>query len=109
MKSTLFPPWFVPRGVFRKIEQLLPSIYHQRFALYFRKHGCVRCKKQNYLYGANGLCLHCLGLINDRLKQIDRQMKRKEQGKKRQTASRFAHSVAAARALLRDMKPRRSC
>jgi hypothetical protein len=71
----LFPPWFLSRAVIRQVEALLPSHYHKRFRFYFDRYGCIRCNRKRVLYGANGLCLACVGLVSDRLERVDAKLK----------------------------------
>jgi hypothetical protein len=75
MKTAIIPPWFLSRTVLNEIQKLVPRDYHRRFRTYFDRYGCIRCEKIEVLYGCNGLCLACLGLISDRLKRL----KQKEQ------------------------------
>lgn len=77
-RTRIFPPWFLSRAALQQIELLVPPEYHRRFRTYFDRYGCVRCDKKNVLYGCNGLCLACVGLISDRLKRIDQKMKRQQ-------------------------------
>jgi hypothetical protein len=69
-------PWFVPRDVYLQIYELVPKVYFRRFSAYFRRYGCLRCGRKRVLYGANVLCLYCLGLVSDRLKICDRLLER---------------------------------
>jgi len=100
----LFPPWFVPMEVYRQIERLLPSYYHQRFRLYFDRHGCIRCKRKKVLYGCSGLCISCLPLIEGRLKQVDKDIRRLHGEKKYPPAKRFLSGRESARELLADLR-----
>jgi len=99
-----FPPWFVPMDVLRQLEKLLPVYYHQRFRLYFDKHGCVHCKRKNILYGCNGLCVSCLPLITARLRQIDKDMKWKYGKQQSGSADRFLQRRECAQQLLADLR-----
>ena len=103
-KPHLFPPWFLTRKTMRKIEALLPYYYHMRFRFYFDRYGCVRCSRKNVVYCASGLCLACVGLINDRLKRTDRAMKRKYGMSPDIPCKRFLKRVSSARALLADLR-----
>jgi hypothetical protein len=72
----LIPPWFLSGSVRRQVEALLPGYYHKRFRLYFDRYGCVRCSRKRVLYAGSGLCVHCIGLVSDRLKRLDAKLKR---------------------------------
>ena len=71
----IFPPWFLSREVIKEVAALLPSYYHKRFRVYFDRYGCLRCNRKRVLYGGNGLCLTCIGLVGDRLKRLDQKLK----------------------------------
>jgi hypothetical protein len=77
MKAVMFPPWFLTRTVLKEIQKLVPPDYHRRFRAYFDHYGCVRCEKTDVLYGCNGLCLACVGLISDRMKSLKRKQREK--------------------------------
>lgn len=100
----LFPPWFVPMEVFKQFQRLLPSVYHQRFRLYFDRYGCIRCKRKQVLYGCSGLCISCLPLVDSRLRQVDKDMKKLYGGKKTAPAKRFLSGRESARQLLADLR-----
>jgi hypothetical protein len=70
MKSEVLPSWFLSRTVLTEIQKLVPTDYHRRFRAYFNRYGCIRCEKTDVLYGCNGLCLPCVGLVSDRLKRL---------------------------------------
>jgi hypothetical protein len=97
-------PGFVSQDVYLKIYKLVPKIYFQRFSTYFKRYGCLRCSRKRTLYGANGLCLHCLGLVSDRLKACDRALAQQYEAKKDSGRSeRFLHRVNSAKHLLSDL------
>jgi hypothetical protein len=103
-KLRFFPPWFVPMNVFRQIQAMLPRYYHDRLRLYFDRHGCMRCKRKDRLYFGSGFCRVCLPLVTDRLKQIDKEMKKIYAGERAEPAQRFLSGRAKARALLADLR-----
>jgi hypothetical protein len=99
-----YVPWFVSRDVYLRMYELLPKIYFKRFSKYFKRWGCLRCCRKRALYGANGLCLYCLGLISDRLKTVDRLLELEQRRKKHNGKSeRFLHRVLTAQHLLGDL------
>ena len=97
-------PWFVTKDTVRKIESLLPYYYHVRFRLYFDRYGCVRCARKNVIYGCNGLCLPCVGIITNRLKQTDRQMRRRYAKQPGPPSKAFLRRLTSARELLADFR-----
>jgi hypothetical protein len=99
-----FPPWFVSRDVYEQMQELLPSLYHHRFRFYFDRYGCIRCKRKNIMYGCSGLCVECLPLIEGRLKQIDKEMRRIHDSSKNPPAQRFLAGREKARELLADLR-----
>jgi|SRR5271157_1281857 len=99
----LFPPWFLTMEVRAQIEALLPYDYHKRFRFYFDRYGCVRCEQKKAVYGCSGLCLHCLGLISDRLKRGDKIIERHFR-RVRVPAEHFLKRRETAIALLADVK-----
>lgn len=104
IRKGLFPPWFVPMGVFKQFQRLLPALYHQRFRLYFDRYGCIRCKRKQVLYGCSGLCSSCLPLVDSRLRQVDKDMKKLYGGTKVAPAKRFLSGRESARQLLADLR-----
>lgn len=100
----LFPPWFVPMDVYRRIQAMLPRFYHDRLRLYFDRYGCLRCRRKDRLYCGSGLCMACLPLIEGRLKQVDKLMKKKRVEKSSAPAERFLKGRANARLLLGDLR-----
>jgi len=104
VQNGLFPPWFVPMEVFKQFQRLLPALYHQRFRLYFDRYGCIHCKCKKVLYGCSGLCISCLPLVDSRLRQVDKDMKRLHGGKKIAPAKRFLSGRESARQLLADLR-----
>jgi len=97
-------PGFVSQQVYLKLYKLVPKIYFKLFSTYFKRYGCLRCNRKRALYGANGLCLHCLGLVSDRLKVCDRILTQKAKAKNDLGRSdRFLHRVKSAKHLLSDL------
>jgi hypothetical protein len=107
----IYVPWFVSKPVYQKMYQLMPKIYFRRFSTYFKRYGCLRCGRRLALYGANGMCLKCLGVVTERLKVCDRILKTRYKERSRK-ADRYLHRATTARAMLADLvaahKPPRS-
>ncbi len=90
--------------LFKQFQRLLPALYHQRFRLYFERYGCIRCKRKQVLYGCSGLCISCLPLVDSRLRQVDKDMKKLYGDKKPVSAKRFLSGRDSARELLSDLR-----
>jgi hypothetical protein len=90
--------------VFKQFQRLLPALYHQRFRLYFDRYGCIHCKRRQVLYSCSGLCISCLPLVDGRLRQVDKDMKKLYGGKKCAPAKRFPSGRESARQLLADLR-----
>lgn len=97
-------PWFLTKEIVKKIEDLLPYYYHVRFRLYFDRYGCVRCARKNVIYRCNGLCEPCVGMITNRLKWADRQMKRRYARQPGPPSKAFLKRLTSARDLLADFR-----
>ena len=100
----LIPPWFLSGSVKREVEALLPGYYHKRFRLYFDRYGCVRCSRKRVLYAGSGLCVHCIGLIGDRLKRLDAKLKGVAASDPRAGNQAFLRRRRTARELLADFR-----
>jgi hypothetical protein len=98
------PVWFLNEGVKRQIDRILPSYYRRRFRVYFDRFGCVRCDRKKTLYGGNGLCLKCLGLVSDRLDRIDARLKKTQEPEERTPTKAFLRRRRTARELLADFR-----
>lgn len=100
----VYPPMFISNEVKRQINSILPSHYKARFRAYFDRYGCIRCKRKLVEYSGNGFCIHCLGLISDRLEVIDAKLG--FAGKRRPVTStkKFLSRREAARDLLADFR-----
>lgn len=100
----VFPVWFLTEDIKRQIDRVLPSYYRRRFRFYFDRYGCVRCNRKNVLYGGNGLCLPCLGLVGDRLKRIDGRLRQTQEQPEGRPTQAFLRRRRAARELLADFR-----
>ncbi len=90
--------------VFKQIEKLLPYYYHKRFRFYFDRYGCVRCERKDVIYGCSGLCLHCLGLVSDRLKRSDQIMAKRYKKVSAGLSKSFLKRRESAREILADVQ-----
>ena len=106
-RLVIFPPWFMSRSVIRQVEVLLPSYYHRRLRHYYDRYGCIRCNSKKGLYGGNGLCLHCIGLVGDRLKRLDEKLLKSTQDDSLEPSKVFLRRRESARELLADFRRRR--
>ena len=107
-RTKTFPPylpWFLSKDVYLQMYKLVPKVYFRRFSAYFKRYGCLRCSRKRALYGANGLCLRCLGLVSDRLKICDRVLERQYNERKIDSdrSERFLRRVESAQQLLSDL------
>ncbi|MGH9716776.1 MAG: hypothetical protein ACRD4R_08610 [Candidatus Acidiferrales bacterium] len=66
----VFQPFFGSRQANKECRQLQTVPQQRKFSLYFAQHGCLRCDSQDALYGSNGLCSKCFGLITHRLRAV---------------------------------------
>jgi len=101
--GSLILPWFLSRQTHRKVEQLLPHIYHQRFHKYFQLYGCIRCQIKNRPYYSNGLCRNCSSLLGDRLRRCDRLMADEYREATTPPSNQLLRKINSARALLADL------
>jgi hypothetical protein len=106
LRHDLFLPWFLSKDLLKRINALLPYAYHKRLRSYFDKYGCIRCGHKNALYCCNGLCVHCVGLISDRLKRGDTYMEKKRRAMPVAPSEAYLKRRASARELLRDLRQR---
>jgi hypothetical protein len=103
-RLTVFPTWFLTKALKRKVDSVLPYHYRKRFRVYFNRYGCVRCNRKKALYGGNGLCMHCLGLVSDRLKLIDRKLQKREKRENPIKLGALLRRSQVARELLADFR-----
>jgi hypothetical protein len=103
-RLTVFPTWFLTEDLKRKVDSILPYYYRKRFRVYFERYGCVRCSRNKVAYGGNGLCLPCLGLVDDRLKRIDRKLQKIHKPESPVPSGSFLRRRRTARELLADFR-----
>src|SRR5260221_2575328 len=102
-KSPVLLPWFLSRNTHRKVQQLLPHIYHKRLHTYFQLYGCIRCQNKNRLYYSNGLCRNCSSLLSDRLRRCDRLMADEYREASTPPSNQLLRQITSARVLLADL------
>src|SRR5271157_1480133 len=100
----ILPPWFLSREQLRQVEALLPSHYYKRFRVYFDRYGCIRCNRKRVLYGGNGLCLHCIGLVSDRMERVDAKLNSSGLFDPKGPTKAFLRRRQTARELLADFR-----
>lgn len=98
--SSIILPWFLSRKTHRKVQELLPHIYHQRLHTYFQLYGCIRCQIKNRLYYSNGLCRNCSNLLSARLRRCDRLMADEYREAMMPPSNEMLRKITSARSLL---------
>jgi hypothetical protein len=104
-KQTL-PPFFLSMKLRRSIERLLPLEHHQRLHLYFDIYGCIRCSRNDVVYGSNGICNNCLGTIGKRLKKVDNELRARSPEAPPDLNDAYLRPYRSARQLLADLVPK---
>lgn len=70
-------PWYLPKDVYLQIRRVLPHIHLSKMRYYFEDYGCLKCGTRDSLYGSNGLCETCNGLIRGRVvRALQRRLKK---------------------------------
>ena len=105
-KKKTLPPFFLTIKLRRTIERLLPSEHHQRLHLYFDTHGCIRCSRNDVIYGGNGMCRICLHTIEVRLRKIDKELRARHPEAPPDLEEAFLRPYKSARQLLADLVPK---
>jgi hypothetical protein len=102
------PPLFVTKALRKTIDRMLPSQHHQRLRKYFETYGCMHCSRKSVLYGANGFCMQCIGILGKRLRKIDKLLQASHfdtpPGPDLQAA--YLRPYNSARQILADLVPR---
>jgi hypothetical protein len=102
-------PWFVPKSTYLILRSLLPSAQLLKMRYYFEDFGCLRCEHTDVLYGSNGLCEACSGLVRGRVKRA-LQRRLKQAGLKSavrpdsSSVPHFTRRMEDAQRLLRDFR-----
>jgi len=96
-------PWFIPKDIYLTMRSLLPSIHLLKMRYYFEDFGCLRCERNDVLYGSNGLCEGCSGLIRGRVKRaLQRRLRQAGIRPDGHDTSAFTSRMLDAQRLLRD-------
>lgn len=101
-------PWFLPRDVYIQIRRVLPSAHLSKMRYYFEDYGCLKCGVRDSLYGSNGFCEKCNGLIRGR---VIRALKRRlrnvgEVGPELEILNALGNGMETAQELLHRLRPR---
>jgi hypothetical protein len=90
----------------KAIERLLPAGHHQRLRQYFENYGCLRCSRNNVIYGANGFCLLCIRMIGKRLKKVDKELLAREPALPPKLEETYLRPYNSAHQLLANLMPK---
>jgi len=105
-KKKTLPPFFLTMKLRRDIERLLPLGHHQRLRLYFDTYGCIRCSRNDVLYGGNGICGVCLRTIEKRLRKVDKDLLARAPESPPDLQAIYLRPYRSARQLLADLVPK---
>ena len=105
-KMQTLPPLFLTKRIRKTIEKLLPPEHHRRLRLYFETYGCIRCSRNQVLYGGNGICMVCLHTIQKRLRKVDKQLQSTPPEPSPDWRDAYLRPYDTARQLLADLVPK---
>ncbi len=100
------PPLFLTIKLRKTIERLLPVGHHQRLRQYFDIYGCLRCSRNNVVYGANGFCLLCINMISKRLRKVDKELQARKPKVPPKLEETYLRPYNSARQFLADLMPK---
>jgi len=100
------PPLFLTVKLRKAIERLLPHRHHQRLRQYFDNYGCLRCSRNNVLYGANGFCMGCINMIGKRMRKLDKELQARKPPLPPKLEETYLRPYNSARQLLADLLPK---
>ncbi len=100
------PPLFLTFKSRKAIERLLPVGHHQRLRQYFDVYGCLRCSRNNVVYGANGFCMLCISMIGKRMRKVDRELRARKPALAPKLEETYLRPYNSARQLLADLMPK---
>lgn len=100
------PPLFLTVKLRKTIERLLPAGHHQRLRQYFDVYGCLRCSRNNVVYGANGFCMLCINMIGKRMRQVDKELRARKPALPPKLEETYLRPYNSARQLLADLMPK---
>ena len=66
----VFEPFFRSRQVAYELKRLQTVPERKKWRIFFERHGCLSCHKQDQPHASSGLCNVCHGLVFRQLKQI---------------------------------------
>lgn len=100
-------PWFIPRETYATLRTLLPSVTLLKMRYYFQDYGCIRCGRFEVLYGSNGFCERCSGLIRARtIRAMQRRLKQAGVACDARATTIFTDRMADAERLLAGLLPK---
>ena len=99
----VIPLWCVPRGVYRKMQVLVPSSYYERMRLYFELYGCILCRGKRRMYFSSGMCFRCAVRVRERLGRCDRVLAKRHSEQLKPPSNELLRRIASARSLLAGM------
>jgi hypothetical protein len=100
------PPLFLTIKLRKTIERLLPVEHHERLRQYFNIYGCLRCSRNNVVYGANGFCLLCINMIGKRIRKVDKELQARTPAPPPKLEETYLRAYNSARQLLADLMPK---
>jgi len=100
------PPLFLTIKLRKTIERLLPVGHHQRLRQYFDIYGCLRCSRNNVIYGANGFCKLCINMIGKRMRKVDKELQARKPAPPPNLEETYLRPYNSARQLLADLVPK---
>jgi len=66
----VFEPFFRARQVAYEIRRLQTVPERKKWRIFFERHGCLACHKQNQPHASNGFCRACHAHVFQQLKEI---------------------------------------
>jgi hypothetical protein len=100
----VFLPFFLTKAQRIKLVQLLPPWYQTRMRMYYKFHGCIRCKKKGIPHYSAGACCACYNLIRHRLMRLDQKYGVLYQKRESDAAKNLLDRLMSAQKLLRDLR-----
>jgi hypothetical protein len=100
------PPLFLAIKLRKTIERLLPVGHHKRLRQYFDIYGCLRCSRNNVVYGANGFCMLCINMISKRMRKVGKELRARRPALPPKLEETYLRPYNSARQLLADLMPK---
>jgi hypothetical protein len=76
----IFEPFFRTRQVAYEIRRLQTVPERKKWGIFFERHGCLSCQKQDQPHASNGLCNACHGRAFKQLKEIVTELMNENKG-----------------------------